>query len=371
LSEAYCADGNYDPAAAAAKAASEIAYQEDDEKLEAEALDSLTTIYMEAGKFEKAGRTAEQARRLWHSFEEFAKECHAMSQTAMAFVNQAYKKQNSGKSSASSAIAGFFEKAIKASNECIALSAELSAEDNPDQYAATANCVLAQVHAAQGEFEQSLETAKQAIKLYQSVADQRGEGYAHLLVAQAQVEDKKWEAANKSANSSLKLLKKAKDEAGQEMVETLLAKIEKNMPKPEPVWAAQGMMGWGEPVKGGGKGKMMPSMQMQMPMEGMDMGGGGDMVRKRAGGDALDIGNLSEELVVGKIKEVAMAIIGDDEDIELDTPLMEAGVTSSTAVILKDELAGEIPGIKLPPTLIFDYPSITAIGEYIMEVVNK
>merc|ERR1711972_453065 len=106
-------------------------------------------------------------------------------------------------------------------------------------------------------------------------------------------------------------------------------------------------------------------MQQEMPADG-----GGAVMRKREGGSALDMANITEEVVMGKIKEVALAIIGED-DVEVDTPLMEAGVTSSTAVILKDELAQEIPGVKLPPTLIFDYPSISAISEYIMEKVGK
>ena len=70
---------------------------------------------------------------------------------------------------------------------------------------------------------------------------------------------------------------------------------------------------------------------------------------------------------MAKIKEVAMGIIGDEEDIEVDTPLMQAGLTSNTAVLLRDEMTTVIPGVNLPPTLMFDYPSISAISEFIME----
>merc|ERR1712194_248439 len=156
---------------------------------------------------------------------------------------------------------------------------------------------------------------------------------------------------------------------GQEIAQSLLSKIEKSMPKPEPKFAPQAM-GWG-PGPGGPRAWNVQSQQMpqEMEMAGGDAGGG-VVMRKREGGSALDMANISEEIVTGKIKEVALAIIGDD-DVEADTPLMEAGVTSSTAVILKDELAQEIPGVKLPPTLIFDYPSINAIAEFIMEKVGK
>jgi len=369
LSEAHCAARNFDLAAAAAKAAGEIAYQEDDESLEGASLDVLTTINMEAGKFEKAARSAEQARRIWHSLNDTPKECNALSQAGMAFVNQAYKKQSSGKTASS--VSGFFEKATKASNDCLALTEQLPGFSG-QPFAANANCVLSQVHAATGEIELSLSTAKEAVKLFSTVGDSRGEGYGNVLIAQAQAELKKWDVAQKHANAAMKLFNKVKDDSGKEFAETLLTKIEKNMPKPEPVYAAA-PVAWGPP--GGAKAwNTGPSMQMSMQM---DMAGpaaddaGAKVAMRKRDGPGLDLSLLTEEVLIGKIKEVALAIIGDDGEVDGDTPLMEAGVTSSTAVILKDELSSEVPGVKLPPTLIFDYPSINAISEYIMETVGK
>merc|ERR1712050_338423 len=143
---------------------------------------------------------------------------------------------------------------------------------------------------------------------YQTAGDTRGEGYAAVLVAQALTEMKKWEMAQKKANGALKLLKKVKDESGQEFAETLLAKIEKNMPKPEPVFAPQGM-GWGAP--GGPKAWNVQSQQMsqQMQQEMPADAGGGAVMRKREGGSTLDMANITDEVVSAKIKEVALAII--------------------------------------------------------------
>merc|ERR1711937_502994 len=62
LCQAHCAAGSFDLAAQSAKAASEIAYKEDDEFLEASALDQLTLVYMDSGKYEKAAHSAESAR---------------------------------------------------------------------------------------------------------------------------------------------------------------------------------------------------------------------------------------------------------------------------------------------------------------------
>merc|ERR1711957_671506 len=64
---------------------------------------------------------------------------------------------------------------------------------------------------------------------------------------------------------------------------------------------------------------------------------------------------LTDSTVIqAKIKEIAVQIIGGDEGVDADIPLMQAGLTSNTAVLLRDELSKDIPGIKLPPTLMFD-----------------
>merc|ERR1712151_1391534 len=86
-------------------------------------------------------------------------------------------------------------------------------------------------------------------------------------------------------------------------------------------------------------------------------------------GAALDLsGGLDVQTVKAKVLELAAAVIGDaEDDLEADTPLMEAGLTSNSAVLLRDELSKDIPGVNLPPTLIFDYPSITAMAEFIVE----
>mmetsp|Transcript_54499 Transcript_54499/g.129937 ORF Transcript_54499/g.129937 Transcript_54499/m.129937 type:complete len:527 (+) Transcript_54499:82-1662(+) len=73
---------------------------------------------------------------------------------------------------------------------------------------------------------------------------------------------------------------------------------------------------------------------------------------------------LDPKVLQSKILELAVAIIGED-DVEADTPLMDSGLTSNTAVLLRDTLSKELVGISLPPTLIFDYPSVSAITEFI------
>merc|ERR1712224_303807 len=72
------------------------------------------------------------------------------------------------------------------------------------------------------------------------------------------------------------------------------------------------------------------------------------VVRKGGGAAALDMSKgFNVETISAKIKEVAMGIIGDDDEIEVDMPLMQAGLTSNTAVLLRDEMSVTIPGVNL------------------------
>merc|ERR1712137_1162363 len=78
-------------------------------------------------------------------------------------------------------------------------------------------------------------------------------------------------------------------------------------------------------------------------------------------------GGITAEAMVAKIQEVTMKILNlEDDVIEPDTPLMQAGITSGTSVMLRNEIAAQIPGVDIPFTLMFDYPSINAITGFLM-----
>merc|ERR1712187_654050 len=113
----------------------------------------------------------------------------------------------------------------------------------------------------------------------------------------------------------------------------------------------------------------MQWMQQQMPQDfGGDEGTSlARMDRERTA--ALDVSaGLDTAMVKNKVLEIASRITGaEDGEIEADTPLMEAGLTSNSAILLRDELSQELPGISLPVTLVFDYPSIAAMSELIVQ----
>merc|ERR1712007_132072 len=81
-------------------------------------------------------------------------------------------------------------------------------------------------------------------------------------------------------------------------------------------------------------------------------------------GEKLSVG-ATTEAVVSRLAQITTLVLNADEAPEADVPLMQAGITSASAVQLRNEISTEVPGVDLPFTLIFDYPSINAIADYI------
>merc|ERR1712232_1420366 len=72
----------------------------------------------------------------------------------------------------------------------------------------------------------------------------------------------------------------------------------------------------------------------------------------------------SPDAIVDNIKGAALDLIGSDE-LEADTPLMDAGLDSLAAVEFGGILQKQFQGVQMPGTLMFDFPNVKSISEFV------
>ena len=75
---------------------------------------------------------------------------------------------------------------------------------------------------------------------------------------------------------------------------------------------------------------------------------------------------LNASNVQSKIAAVVRSLTG--EDVSPDAPLMEAGLDSQAAGELVSALESEFPSIDVPATIVFDYPTMTALASHIIDI---
>jgi len=82
---------------------------------------------------------------------------------------------------------------------------------------------------------------------------------------------------------------------------------------------------------------------------------------------------LDTDLVRGLVVQCVQVLVGCEEDIEPEKPLLDVGLTSQLAVVLRDQLTTMLPGLNppLPVTLIFDYPSTAAISRLVQQTAQE
>jgi len=87
---------------------------------------------------------------------------------------------------------------------------------------------------------------------------------------------------------------------------------------------------------------------------------------KGAGGKGAALAAMPiEERQKAVMESIRSAASGMGLELEDDTPLMEAGIDSLSAVEFRNKVSTEFREVKLPSTLMFDYPSLAALTDYV------
>merc|ERR1719469_1677660 len=70
------------------------------------------------------------------------------------------------------------------------------------------------------------------------------------------------------------------------------------------------------------------------------------------------------DILQATITDVALSLMGVDE-LHQDTPLMDAGLDSLASVEFQNNLQREFTALAMPATMVFDYPSVKTMVEFI------
>merc|ERR1712176_1755263 len=108
-------------------------------------------------------------------------------------------------------------------------------------------------------------------------------------------------------------------------------------------------------------------MQQMLPMQqGGGGGGGGEMAAAAAESVAAAPKGLDPAFVRKQLMTFVKDVMASDDELELDSPFMEAGMDSLSSVSLMSMVAKEFQ-MALSPSLVFDFPTVRALEEHLVE----
>ncbi|CAJ1350508.1 unnamed protein product, partial [Effrenium voratum] len=84
--------------------------------------------------------------------------------------------------------------------------------------------------------------------------------------------------------------------------------------------------------------------------------------RAFAGGAVAAVPQVDKASLRQMLQQIAAEVAGAGVDQE--TPLMDSGMDSLSAVEFRNRFISKVPGINLPNTLIFDYPTISSVADF-------
>mmetsp|Transcript_25041 Transcript_25041/g.54493 ORF Transcript_25041/g.54493 Transcript_25041/m.54493 type:complete len:553 (-) Transcript_25041:72-1730(-) len=328
----------------------------------------ISKAYLASGQSTQALRSAEDADRLW-------RQCGDEVANIDALVMIANTKLTICEESPGKAVFATMTSIVKSADYALARAKKL----RPDDAACMASVlhmharVLLKTNAPKGAWI----AAKAAARNYKRVNDVVGRASALLLWSEADMQLGYLGDARNTADTAFAIFEQLGDDEGKNRALELMDDINKAAGIPTRAeiaeqqrrqleWQQQQQLRLMQQAQTGVAMPPIPDVLQTSVEEAQEKKEGAAVFQRT--GEALKVSaGMDVAVIRNKISEITTAILGDMEGVEVDTPLMEAGLTSNTAMLLRDELSKDLPGIKLPPTLLFDYPSISTMADYIVD----
>lgn len=220
--------------------------------------------------------------------------------------------------------------------------------------------LMAQAYTLVNELADALRFTEEAAKLFREAGDDRNLARLLLVEAEAWFAGEEQQKANQSCKQALKIFQDLKDAAGEDKAFDVMERINPPTPPPEISWEA-------EDAKIPESKLAKPVQRAPEPDEN-EQTLGAAYKKKQLG--KLNMNKIDPDLLRATLYNVVQEVVGFDMDfLEDDLPLMQAGIASRQAVTLRAALEDELKGISFPATVVFDFPTISNIQEFVMDQI--
>jgi hypothetical protein len=328
----------------------------------------LVNIHMQAEEFDSAMRALSKLlsgeKELGHKNEEIM----TTILMAKARISTVLKADAAGTGTEKGFKDGY-EKSLKEAKDALAM----ARKTGEAELIGSALNVIGACQVMAGKLPEALKAADESVAIFNQGGLASAEASSLILKADILMFSRELQRAREAAEEGIWLFQQAGDERGENFAWTELERIDA-IEAEQRAAAMQAQMAQQQQSYQPSPDQMAQwQAQMQRhddePADQPSQAAGGGYEAKLT---KLDLsGGVDPAMVKNQIMECAKGLIGYDEDIEFDAPLMESGLTSNTAVLLRDALTQQLPGISLPVTLVFDYPSIESMTELVMEKSAK
>lgn len=337
----YSHQGRPDQAGSATMQAYVLFREAGDEASEARALSLMCEVQIARGAFDKARSAAEKAQELFDVLGDRPGEVTALLYAAQASLRHCVDEGNEDWQSLEECKLA----ALSSSGEAVSLCRE--DEEQHRDLLARSLFMLIQAELMDSRPEEALEDAQEALELFSLSGDVSSQAATLDAMARALAMLGNAQDAEKAAKEALALYVSIGEEQGEAQLVALL-----------------------EQFRSGRTSRPEDAARPDDPVLALHDEKPSTLAKKSVNLGALDTsGGITLELVRNRLKAVMEELTGND-DIDGDTPLMAAGLTSATVVMFGSAIAQDFPGVPLPPTMVFDYPSLTEVSQFVFEKVK-
>merc|ERR1719510_2254433 len=235
------------------------------------------------------------------------------------------------------------EKAMRVAGEAVSLSAKTQDRD----LLASTRYWRAVLLSGTGRLDDTKRLSEEAMRFYVKAEDSSGE--ARSLILQGNVTDAmgQKEAGKELIYKGMELAQSIGDDQTYADGAQIIEKIEARdripvamMPMQDMIYAQGGTVA--QAGGGGGGGEEMVSAAKAQPK------------------------GLDPTMVRNKLMVMVKDVMASDDELEVDSPFMEAGMDSLSSVSLMSQVAKEFQ-MSLSPSLVFDFPTVRAPQDHLVE----